>query len=288
MTNDVEPRIVDTDALTRRPAPSHAAGLYTVASVAEPIPLAEACSDAAVARYRRHGWLAVRDVWNPETVSATGRLLDEMATGRTTAGKERQLEAVAGPTETPPAAAQVRKIGFPIARAAACGLPVAERAMIGIVRRLLATEDVDLCEAMALLQPPRGGREKQWHQDHASFDLALGTPIVGVWIAIDPAGTDNGCMQVLDGGHTAGPRPHFAIRDWQLCDTVMLGVGGVAVPLEPGIALFFDGLLPHGTPTNNSPRPRRAVQLHYFPAGARRMSKPDRFTAFGDRGTFSC
>jgi len=59
----------------------------------------------------------------------------------------------------------------------------------------------------------------------------LGTPVVGVWLAIDEATLDNGCMRLLDGGHRANPRPHLAIRDWQLCDTDRLGVGSVAVPL---------------------------------------------------------
>jgi ectoine hydroxylase-related dioxygenase (phytanoyl-CoA dioxygenase family) len=105
---------------------------------------------------------------------------------------------------------------------------------------------------------------------------------------IDEATLDNGCMHVLDRGHGAGPRPHFAIRDWQLCDTAMLGIGSVAVPLAPGGSLFFDGLLPHGTPTNRSERPRRAVQLHFCPAGSPRVTKAERFSTFGDRGTFEC
>ena len=34
---------------------------------------------------------------------------------------------------------------------------------------------------MALVKPAQG-REKPWHQDHAYFNVALDTPIVGVWI----------------------------------------------------------------------------------------------------------
>lgn len=282
-------KIVDTDALKRQPLPDHPAALYTIAAVAEPLRQAEAGSDSAIAHYLEHGWLAVDEVWDPRTVSATAVLLDELAAGRASRA-ERQLEATANREwgEAVSAAPRVRKLGFPIERAVASGIPVAEPTMLGIVRRLLGTADVELYQAMALLKPPSGGREKPWHQDHAYFDLAIGTPIVGVWIAIDEATLDNGCMHVLDRGHGAGPRPHFAIRDWQLCDTAMLGIGSVAVPLAPGGALFFDGLLPHGTPTNRSERPRRAVQLHFCPAGSPRVTKAERFSTFGDRGTFEC
>lgn len=284
------PTVVDTDALKQRPLPDHPAALYTVASVAEPISADQAGLPSAVERYRRHGWLAVKDVWDPPTVTATALLLDAMAAGRTTAATTTQFEAIAGrsPGTGCPGAPRVRKLGFRVDHAAASGLPVGEPTMLGIVRLLLGTSNVELYQAMALLKPPLGGREKPWHQDHAYFDLALGTPIVGVWIAIDEAALDNGCMHVLDAGHASGPLPHFAIRDWQLCDTAMLGIGSVAIPLPPGGALFFDGLLPHGTPINRSQKQRRAVQLHFCPAGTRRVTKAERFSAFGDRGTFEC
>jgi len=285
-----EPTIVDTDALKRHPLPAHPPALYTVARVAEPMSVDEARMDAAAARYREHGWLAVADVWSDSTVSTSAELLDALATEGQGAAAERQLEATAGhePSRSSAGRPRVRKLGFSVMLAAETGLAVAEPTMLGIVRHLLGCAEVEPYQAMALLKPPAGGREKPWHQDHAYFDLPLDTPVVGVWIAIDAATLDNGCMHLLDGGHRAGPRPHFAIRDWQLCDAEMLGVDSVAVPLAPGGALFFDGLLPHGTPTNLSQSRRRAVQLHFCPAGSRRVSKAERFSVFGDRGTFTC
>jgi len=285
-----EPTIVDTDSLKRQPLPDHSPALYTVAEIAEPIGANEAISRAALARYRQRGWLAVEDVWDGPTVVASAGRLDALAAGREAETAERQMEATAADATASAHldAPRVRKLGFSVALAAETGLPVGEPTMLGIVRHLLGCPEVELYQAMALLKPPAGGREKPWHQDHAYFDLALATPVVGVWIAIDEATLDNGCMHLLDGGHRSGPRPHFAVRDWQLCDTEMLGAGCVAVPLAPGGGLFFDGLLPHGTPTNHSESRRRAVQLHFCPAGSRRVSKAERFSIFGDRGTFTC
>ena len=56
---------------------------------------------------------------------------------------------------------------------------------MGVVRRIIGEEPM-LFQDMALLKPPRVGREKPWHQDHAYFDLELRTRVVGVWIALDP------------------------------------------------------------------------------------------------------
>jgi phytanoyl-CoA hydroxylase len=48
--------------------------------------------------------------------------------------------------------------------------------------------------------------------------------------------------------------------------------------------LFFDGLLPHGTPHNASASRRRAVQSHYAPAGITQTSEDERLKIFGDKG----
>jgi ectoine hydroxylase-related dioxygenase (phytanoyl-CoA dioxygenase family) len=67
-----------------------------------------------------------------------------------------------------------------------------------------------------------GAPETPWHQDHAYFNLPEGTPVVGVWIALDDATPENGCMHFIPGGHREGPIAHFNRRDWQICDEEIL------------------------------------------------------------------
>lgn len=141
-----------------------------------------------------------------------------------------------------------------------------------------------LFQDMALLKPPRIGREKPWHQDHAYFNLKLDAPVVGVWIALDEATVDNGCMIVLPGSHLQGPMIHFRRRDWQICDKDANQGAAVAVPLKPGGALFFASLLHHGTPVNHSPRRRRALQFHYCAEEVRKISQDERMAVFGSEG----
>jgi phytanoyl-CoA hydroxylase len=157
--------------------------------------------------------------------------------------------------------------------------------LLAAVQRLLGDRPPVMFQDMALLKPPRLGREKPWHQDHAYFNYPLGTPIVGVWIALDEATVENGCMQLLPGRHREGPKIHFSKRDWQICDRETLGQESVAAPLPPGGLLFFDGLLPHGTPHNDSPNRRRALQFHYAPQDAQKRSDDtERLQAFGSEG----
>jgi phytanoyl-CoA hydroxylase len=80
------------------------------------------------------------------------------------------------------------------------------------------------------------------------------------------------------------PIVHFKRRDWQICDTEILGNECVAAPLKPGGILLFDGLLVHGTPHNNSSARRRAVQFHYHGNQYPKIDNTDRLALFGSEG----
>lgn len=138
-------------------------------------------------------------------------------------------------------------------------------------------------DAMALLKTPRGV-EKPWHQDKAYFDYDVRVPVVGAWIALDEATKENGCMHFIAGSHREGPIIHFQRRDWQICDTEMQGRPAVAAPVSAGDCILFDGLVHHGTPTNRTDKRRRAIQLHYAPAGTIQCATEERLKWFGSEG----
>ena len=152
--------------------------------------------------------------------------------------------------------------------------------LLDVVTRIM-NEPPILFQDMALLKPPHIGREKPWHQVHAYFDLPLETIVLGVWIALDEATTENGCMIVIPGSHRQGPVVHFKRRDWQICDTEVNNQQAIAVPLKPGGCLLFHSLMHHGTPTNNSGLRRRAVQYHYRPQSSPVTSEEERMKIFG-------
>lgn len=136
----------------------------------------------------------------------------------------------------------------------------------GVLSALLGQNPI-LFQDMALVKPPFIGSEKPWHQDDAYFAVTPLDMICGVWIALDEATADNGCMHVLPGGHLEGPLKHFHDRDCEIMpdrlEKAEAEKRAVPIPLPPGGALFFSGLLPHFTPPNTSPDRRRAVQWHY-------------------------
>ena len=143
-----------------------------------------------------------------------------------------------------------------------------------ILERLVG-EPCRLIQDMALLKPPFVGTEKPWHQDMAYFGWTPPEKILGVWIALDPATAENGCMHVLPGTHREGPVPHTHARDCQIADERVDVARDTVVPLEPGGVLFFSSLVHHGTPPNESPHRRWALQYHYAGESVRPLSRRD-------------
>ncbi|GAB2628428.1 ectoine hydroxylase [Streptomyces capparidis] len=280
MTDDAAPVLIDSGGGAYPP------DLYRFTAAAEPLGDAGDIGAEQVARYRRDGFLAVRRLFRGEQVRAVLAGLEAVLRDPRGALVEYEARAADRPHEPdgPDGARRVRKLmGFTGADARLRAAALAP-AVLRAARLLTGARDVALIQDMALLKPPGGGREKPWHQDCAFFTTAPGTPVVGVWIALDEAGPDNGCMHVIPGSHRGGPVPHFRRRDFQICDTDVRRDLDVTVPLPPGGALFFDGLLHHGTPANRSPRPRRAVQFHYAPASAPRVGDEERLAVFGAEG----
>jgi phytanoyl-CoA hydroxylase len=241
-----------------------------------------------IAFYREHGYLMVRQAFTPqETTDALRGLLDLIHgkrpdfSGLHFEAKAKVIIPTLSPEERQDA---IRKLWHFVEFDARLKALSHHPKLLAVIRTLIGDKVPFMFQDMALIKPPRLGREKPWHQDHAYFDFPLGTPVVGVWVALDEATVENGCMQLMPGRHKEGPKIHFQKRDWQICDHQMLGQKSVAAPLKPGGLLLFDGLMPHGTPHNSSSNRRRALQYHYAPENIVKCSTDERLKHFGSEG----
>ncbi len=127
-----------------------------------------------------------------------------------------------------------------------------------------------LLQSMYLFKQPLVGGEVDWHQD-ATFLHTDPISVVGLWIALDDATTDNGCLVALPGAHR-GPLRRCFTRDGAmraLDDTPWPDIEPVALEARRGTLIVLDGLLPHASAANRSPHPRHAYSLHIIDADAR-------------------
>jgi len=265
----------------------HDPALYRIGRIANKLNGLESVDDVAIDEYHRTGFLAIENAFAGREVQAALDGLVSLIMGRVPEFEGIWFESKAKEILPSLNAEQrqdaVRKLGFFVDHDPGLNAMAFHPKLMPIIKKLVGGTPT-LFQDMALVKPPRLGREKPWHQDHAYFAYPLGTRIVGVWIALDEATVENGCMHLLEGGHKLGPKIHFKRRDWQICDEEVMGCEAVAVPLKPGGLLLFDGLMPHGTPHNNSDQRRRAIQYHYAPDTAQKVEDEYRLKVFGSEG----
>ena len=295
--------------------PDHDPELYRYQKLAEGITGFESVNEEELARFRQRGYLVVHGAFSTVQVEAARQELYRLGTSPRPdcesvyfeGAVRQQLPSLKGKAVAAPAGRRfvdlalghtgkrlpslepatrmrfVRKfMGFTREENPALKALAENSSLMRVLSRILGGKPA-LYQDMALIKPP-GGREKPWHQDRAYFNLTQTTRIVGIWIALDEATPENGCMQVVEEGHREGPRVHFMRRDWQICDSEVARLPRVAIPMRAGGCLLFDALLPHGTPANRTDRQRWAVQYHYVAPNSRETGDEDRLAVFGSEG----
>lgn len=261
--------------------------LYPSDALADGVDGLAAVDGEAVARFHEQGYLVVHNAFTASEVAAALEGLLDLIDGKNPEFRGVQFEArardILHTLSREEKQDAVRKLQWFVEYDARLKALSSHPALLPVLRRIIG-EAPELSQDMALLKPPLIGREKPWHQDNAFFNLPPETTVVGAWIALDEATPENGCMHVIPGSHREGPVIHFKRRDWQICDTDVQTTRVVAVPLRPGGVLLFHGLLHHGTPPSRSTRRRRALQYHYQPAGAGKISGEEHKAIFGADG----
>lgn len=266
----------------------HAEDLYAATSTAGGVKGFDAVGESQISGYHEQGFLVIHHAFTAAEVRAAVDGLADLVAGLNPDFKTIQYRSEVRDQLSSLGLEEkldnIRKLGTFTEYEPRLKAMAEHPRLIALITKLLGAAP-HMFQSMALLKPPRG-REKPWHQDHAYFDLPLETKVVGVWIALDTADTENGCMRVIPGWHTRGPYTHFQKRDWQICDEQMndARLRKTAVPLEPGGCLLFDSFLPHGTPANHSTRKRRALQFHYCPVATPSVTKEERLAVFGSEG----
>ncbi len=121
---------------------------------------------------------------------------------------------------------------------------------------------------------PHDGRRVAFHQDSSYWPLTP-SKAVTVWLAIDDADLENGCMRFIAGSHRFGHltyRPSDPSEHNVLNQTVerpeQFGTPAVD-ELRAGEISIHSDLLLHGSDANDSDRRRCGLTLRYAPADVR-------------------
>lgn len=111
-----------------------------------------------------------------------------------------------------------------------------------------------------------------WHQDWPYWE---GAHKISIWIALDPATPENGCLKMLPGSHKQfavhnGRAPEGEGFDLRLQPGAVDESRAVILPAAPGDAIFFHDLTLHASLPNTAGRDRWALISTY-----RSAAEPD-------------
>ena len=113
--------------------------------------------------------------------------------------------------------------------------------------------------AMIMNKSASGGTELPFHQDR--WDFVDCEPRMSVYVALDPASIDSGCVEVLSGSHSVGllSGHRRGVLSSEQLDEVRASFESVFLELEAGQVVYLDCLTVHGSGLNRSGKPRRAL-----------------------------
>jgi len=150
-----------------------------------------------------------------------------------------------------------------------------------LIKQLLG-EAATMGGAHCILKPPRISPETPWHQDEAYWNPEYEHNGLSIWVPLQPATVEMGCMWFVPGTHRWQVLPHRHINNdprvhgLELLNAATYAPLAVACPLPAGGATLHLSRTLHYAGPNRSDTPRRA----YILGGglpAKKLETPRRF-----------
>lgn len=166
---------------------------------------------------------------------------------------------------------------------------VADDRLLDIAEAFIGS-DIALFATGYISKPPFSGRPVLWHQDGSYWPLEP-MDVVSLWLAVDDATVENGCLRVIPGSHSLDIQP-FIKRD---ADASVLGSEidpslvderlAVDLELAAGSVEVHHPNIIHGSNANASPHRRCGLTIRYIPTTTRITSTGRQEKAYLLRGS---
>jgi phytanoyl-CoA hydroxylase len=135
---------------------------------------------------------------------------------------------------------------------------------------LAGVDGIRIWHDQALFKPPYGNATA-WHCDNPFWSFSS-KDAISLWVALDDATLENGCLYYLPGTHLTAsfdPTPIGSNqRDLFKRYPEWLNIPSVATPCKAGSAVLHNGLVAHGAGANMTAGSRRAMTCAYMPDGS--------------------
>lgn len=137
----------------------------------------------------------------------------------------------------------------------------------------LVGPDIGLWSSHFISKPAGVGKATPWHEDSAYWNGLISTMqgICTVWLAIDEATPQNGCMKVIPGTQSNGFSEYEAVDPAKnifgsrIKPELLDEERAVYFSLKPNQCSLHEARLIHGADANTSPQRRAGYTMRYFP-----------------------
>jgi hypothetical protein len=213
-----------------------------------------------VEQFRKDGFLRLESITTRDEVDRLAVIYDDLFEGRRAVSEDDRLE-LAGDAGRP----ILPQIMNPERYAPELLETIAYANAASIARALLG-DQVRPGGMHAIRKPPQHGAETPWHQDEAYWDPRRDHEAISIWIPLQPATLENGCMQFVRGSQHDAVRPHRLISPdahGLVVDAEIDASDVVACPIPAGGATVHNGRTLHYAGPNATSEPRRALIMAF-------------------------
>ncbi|MBI3831823.1 MAG: phytanoyl-CoA dioxygenase family protein [Planctomycetes bacterium] len=229
--------------------------------------------------FHKNGFLAVPSISTPEEIERLKVIYDRLFERK--AGREEGNQFDLGGSDEDGKAAVLPQILNPKKYAPELEEGLFRVNALALARQLLG-EAAQAHGEHAIFKPAKFGAATPWHQDNAYWSPDHDHCSLSVWMPLQPATLENGCMQFVPGSNEWEILPHHCINHdprvhgLELDNPEKYTATAVPCPLPPGGATFHFNKTLHYAGPNRSDIPRRAYILG-FGLPATKRAKPHDF-----------
>jgi len=229
-------------------------------------------------RFQRDGFLVVESFLSGDEVRHVRQAIERVCTERVAMTRDDaifNLEKVGdNPLDTTAPAVEAgrfRKITGAAFHVPAVRDVFTSKKMLDCMEDIMGP-DLHYHSSKVMFKSAGGGAPKPWHQDAAYWKQFLPNQIT-VWIAIDDATEQNGCVWAVPGSHKLGLIPHVK-AELQVEESRIDLKKAAPVPVRAGGLLIFHSLVLHMSKKNESNQPRWAIICDYDPEPNPAIDRP--------------
>lgn len=223
-------------------------------------------SDEQIARFRRDGFLVVEELSPPGEVAQIKATLSDLFHRQVGWERGAQFDLVGA--EKDGRATALPQLLKPVDFAPDLLQTQHRQNALQIARQLLG-DKAEFWFEHAILKPAAHGAATPWHQDEAHrTDPGTAYDQISIWMPLQEATAENGCLKYIAGSHLGPVLPHRAPND-DLRASALECVGGfdektaVFCPLSAGGAVVHHMRTLHAAGPNATNTPRLAYVLAF-------------------------